>query len=730
MRLKLSGFIKSILFTGILVCTAMGRPSDDSLKALENIVVTGTKTEKALARTPVRTEVVTREDIERYNASNLYQILDRVPGIRMELQCNNCNFGLMRMGGLEGGYARVLIDGQPVYSGLAGVYGMQQIQAGLIERIEIVKGAGSALYGSDAIAGVVNVITRRPTPEPSMEIGGSIGVNPIDDQNRSGNPPIMSNVNFAASHRKGNFAARVAGQSNTTDEIDNNGDMATDRINSKNLGGTTKLSWYDAMGDKSTVDVMGRAIYENRKGGSIDKDADGNYFIDNALSPEGPGSEHIITERFEGGLTIEKELSSQTLIKAVANAVSHYRSATNGAAWEKLEGKNFSYSPFTLDDASEVAGLSPQPFLTKERTVVGEVNVAQPVKKNNTVLAGVQVKRTDVEENINGAGWVKRYFQDVGIFLQDEWDIVERLGFVAGVRYDMHRSEDYSVKSDYDESAINPRVSLRFTPFDELITRLSWGTGFRVPGDFSEDTHLCASAPKIQKSSKLDPERSMSFGLSADFKKNRLSTSISLFRTNIEDKVFLAEYSGSDNAFDLEWANAEGSACSQGFELGAGYELDFMELDGSYVFDYAQYEDEQIPGNEKSKNITRSPRHTGNINLAFLSDPDGESFVDGWRLDLGVKVVGSMFIERDGGVVEEYAEKGVLLNTIVETDPYALLDMKINKDINKVGLSIYLAAENLLNVVQERKQYDIDDAAMVFAPLYGTTVSIGFKKQF
>jgi outer membrane receptor for ferrienterochelin and colicins len=80
MRLKLSGFIKSILFTGILVCTAMGRPSDDSLKALENIVVTGTKTEKALARTPVRTEVVTREDIERYNASNLYQILEQSAG--------------------------------------------------------------------------------------------------------------------------------------------------------------------------------------------------------------------------------------------------------------------------------------------------------------------------------------------------------------------------------------------------------------------------------------------------------------------------------------------------------------------------------------------------------------------------------------------------------------------------------------------------------------------------
>jgi outer membrane receptor for ferrienterochelin and colicins len=398
----------------LIACVAGAQTSQDTVGALDDIVVTGTKTEKRIEMTPVKTEVVGKEDIEKFAACNLYQVLDGTPGIRMEQQCNNCNFSLMRMNGLEGGYAKVLIDGMPVYSGLAGVYGMQQIQAGLIERIEIVKGAGSALYGSDAIAGVVNVITKKPGPVPSMTIGGSTGFNPVDDKTKEGNVPLSSSVNFSATHRKDNFAAIIAGQSNTSQEIDNNADMATDRVNSKNLGGTTQLFWYDVLGDKSTIGLMGRAIYENRKGGSIEQDAKGNYYMDNALSPEGPGSEHIVTERFEGGLSIDKELPSRTLLKGMLNVVSHARSATNGAAWEKIDSLGATQIQDALSDPADVdysklAALSPQPFLTNERTIVGEINAAQPIGDiGNTILAGAQVKRTDVEENINGDGWVKR----------------------------------------------------------------------------------------------------------------------------------------------------------------------------------------------------------------------------------------------------------------------------------------------------------------------------------
>jgi outer membrane receptor for ferrienterochelin and colicins len=700
----------------------------DTLKSLDNVVVTGTKTEKALSLSAIKTDLISREDIERFASCNLYEILDGTPGIRIEQQCNNCNFSLLRMSGLEGGYAKILIDGMPVYSGLAGVYGMQQIQASLIERIEIVRGAGSALYGSDAIAGVINVITRKPSPPPSMDVGISAGGNPLDEKNRKGAIPKISNVSFSASQRKGDFAAVIAGQSNTADEIDSDGDFATDKIQSRNLGGTAKLYWFDLLGDKSTIGLMGRAIYEQRKGGGLQKDEKGNYFIDDPLSPEGPGSEHIITERFEAGMDVEKEFSTSTILKGLLNVVSHERSATNAAAWEKMLGQSIHQPEISEDDLVSLSKMSPKPFLTNERTVVGEVNIAQPLMENNTLLAGFQVKRTDVNENINGDGWYERFFQDIGIFIQDEWDIIDKIGIVAGVRYDMHRSEDELTNSDYDENSVNPRVSLRFTPVNELVTRLSWGTGFRVPGDFSEDAHLCASAPRIKKNNALEPERSMGFNASVDYNKNGLRAGLNLFRTDIEDKVVLGEYAGIDGAYDLVWENSDGKALTQGFELSGSYQNSFYKFGAGYSFTDARYDDEKIPGCSRSKYIPRTPKHNAHLDIGLFSDRAGDSFTDGWSFDLGARLIGSMYIERDAGVIEEYAAYN--LEPITKTDPYILADARINKRINSAGLDIYVAAENFTNTVQDRKVWDKVDAAMVFAPLYGTTFSVGIKKQF
>lgn len=712
-----------LVAAGFSILQAQDRAANDSLKALDQIVVTGTKTEKAIGQTPVRTDVITREDIERYASCNLYQILDGTPGIRMEQQCNNCNFSLLRMSGLEGGYAKILIDGMPVYSGLAGVYGMQQIQAGLIERIEIVRGSGSALYGSDAIAGVINVITRKPSPQPSMDVGAFVGVNPVNEKDRYGDTPLMTGVNFSAGHRKGNFAAIVAGQSNTADEIDNNGDLLTDRVQSKNLGGTTNLYWYDALGEKSTIGLMGRAIYEQRRGGGLQK-INGSYGIDNPLDP---GAEHIITERYETGLSIEKELPSATLVKGILNVVAHERSATNGAAWEKLLEATIDVDSITEDDFQWLADTSAKPFLTNERTVVGEINAAQPLGENNTLLAGVQVKRTDVEENINGDGWFARYFQDIGLFIQDEWDIHEKLGIVAGLRYDMHQSEDELTGSEYDESALNPRAALRFTAIPSLAARFSWGMGFRVPGDFSEDAHLCASAPRIQKNPLLKPERSMSFNVSLDYSKNNFTAGLVLNRTNIQDKVDLAEYEEPDEAYDLTWQNAEGTSYTQGFELNGGYEHSFFSVDVGYGFTDAQYEEEQIAGIEESKYVPRSPRHNAFLELGLFSDRAGTDFTDGWSLDMGARLLGSMYISRDIDIADYPGEN---LEEVVKTDPYVLVDARINKRFNSIGLDIYLAGENLTNTVQERKQWDVDDAAMMYAPIYGTTLMLGFDKEF
>lgn len=135
---------------------------------LSQVVVTGTRTSHFVKDVPIRTEVLTSQALTKKNAQNLYEALEGVPGIRVEQQCQFCNFSEVRMQGLGAEHTQVLIDGEPVYSGLAGVYGLQQFGTNDIDRLEVVKGAGSALYGSSAVAGAINIISKEPTYEPTV----------------------------------------------------------------------------------------------------------------------------------------------------------------------------------------------------------------------------------------------------------------------------------------------------------------------------------------------------------------------------------------------------------------------------------------------------------------------------------------------------------------------------------------------------------------------------------
>ena len=142
---------------------------------LEQVVVTATRTEHHLKDVPIRTEIISSEAIENKNASNIYEALEGTPGIRVESQCQFCNFTMVRMQGLGAEHTQVLINGQPIYSGLAGVYGLQQMSTVDVDKIEVVKGAGSALYGSGAIAGAINIVTKEPDFIPTTTLDLQLG---------------------------------------------------------------------------------------------------------------------------------------------------------------------------------------------------------------------------------------------------------------------------------------------------------------------------------------------------------------------------------------------------------------------------------------------------------------------------------------------------------------------------------------------------------------------------
>jgi len=687
----------------------------------EEVVVTGTRTPKAIKDVPVRTEIITPKKIKEKSAVNLYEALEAEPGIRVEQQCSNCNFSILRVEGLPGGYTQTLIDGQPIFTGLAGVYGLQQIQTGNIERIEVVKGSGSALYGSDAMGGVVNVIIKEPSLLPTMNLNASLGE--------------FGTNHFSAdgSMRRGKIGAVFSVQKDVGSAIDQTGggseppfnnigkDNYTDRVESDNFGGASKLHWYDALGANSKVKISGRVISEFRRGGNFDTWED----------PFDVDSEQIRTVRYETGIGFEKEFIKGEKVEFNYNFVNHDRNATNGAAWDKAleagmldddlnltpDGQAF-FNKYGFNRFKEE--WYPKPFILNEKLHIADIGYSQSFRGMHMFLAGMQYRKSNLDQSINGEESDK-HADDLGIYVQGDFFIRENMELVSGVRYDKHKSEDNLTRGKYNTSAINPRVALRYSPYEDFVIRVTVGTGFKVPYLFSEDLHLCASAPRIFKGPDLKSERALSLSLGADLYKVRYRVGLNIFRTNIKDKIefISAEEAEIPPGFDYKWSNV-GNAYTQGVEVVftgitmnnlLDYHFDIAYIDAK--FDEYRFTEKDYPsqndGWKYSNRIPRSPNWTGSSSLTFKPR--------NWQFLLNGTLTGSMYIDH---CPEEDAN-----NLIIEkTDPYFIFNAKITRMFG-TRLSLFIGAKNLFNYVQKNR--DSTDAAYIYAPLYGRIIYTGIN---
>jgi len=203
------------IFILILICFIETKAQQDSSTSMSRnvneVVITGTKTLRKKLENPVMVHVIDMKTLQNTQACNLSEGLKFQVGLRVETDCQTCNYTQLRMNGLQGGYSQILINGRPTFSALMSLYGLEQLPVNLIDRIEIVKGSGSSLYGSAAIGGTVNVITKLPK-KSSFDMGSTlqlIGGNAIDWVNQGNiswvNDTKNSGVNFNLSHRKRDF---------------------------------------------------------------------------------------------------------------------------------------------------------------------------------------------------------------------------------------------------------------------------------------------------------------------------------------------------------------------------------------------------------------------------------------------------------------------------------------------------------------------------------------------
>lgn len=518
----------------------------EDILQLEQIVVTGNRNETKKRHSATLVNVVNKHTFELVGASCLADGLNFQPGVRVENNCQNCGFNQVRINGLDGHYSQILINSRPVFSALAGVYGLEHIPATMIDRIEVMRGGGSALFGSSAIGGTINVITKDPvknSAEASHTLT-SIGVSGALDNNTVANGSVVGN--------NGKTGVFIYGQNRNRDEYDHNGDGFSEigTIKSKTLG----INSFFNLSSNSKLRAEYSCTDEFRRGGN---------------NLDMPAHQAMIAEQTDHNINTGN-ITYDIWSKDYINRYNVYMSLRN-----------------TERDSYYGSNMDPDAYGSTHDLVIAAGGQYIHTFDNLWFLPAEFVG--GIEYNYNylndiTLGYDHNITQKVNIYsayLQNEWRS-EKWGFLIGARLDKHSLIEHVI--------VSPRANIRFNPSQKLNFRLSYSTGFRAPQAFDEDFHIAIVGGErvvTVLADDLKQESSNSISFSADwyhnFNKVAANFMVELFYTNLKD-VFtikmLNEYDSKGNQVQERYngdgaivagANLEGKIVTDNnFEFQAG----------------------------------------------------------------------------------------------------------------------------------------------------------------
>jgi len=429
---------------------------------LNEVVISGTMKEVNRLESPVNVEVYTPVYFKKNPTPNIYDALQIVNGVRTQLNCQVCNTGDIHINGLEGPYTMVLIDGMPIVSSLSTVYGLSGIPNSMIERIEIVKGPASSLYGSEAVGGLINIITKKPQNAPLISadvFGTSWGEYNADlafKLKAGKKTDILTGINYF----------------NFQNKIDKNNDKFTDMTLQNRISIFQK--WNFQRKDNRLFSIAGRYMYEDRWGGDMrwNKSFRGGDSI---------YGESIYTKRWE--------------------VIGNYQLPTK----EKVV-LSFSYNNH---DQNSVYGNTP--YIADQKIGFTQLTWDKKLGRND-FLIGTAIRYTFYDDNTPGTATADSINQQnqpqktwlPGIFVQNEISITKKHKLLLGFRYDYN---------SYHGNIYTPRMAYKWTLNDKNIIRLNAGTGFRVVNLFTEDHAALTGARIVEIKNELNPEQSYNVNL-------------------------------------------------------------------------------------------------------------------------------------------------------------------------------------------------------------------------
>lgn len=427
---------------------------------LSEVVVTGTMKEMSRSASPIPVEIITPQLFKKNPTPSLFDAIGMVNGVQPQLNCNVCNTGDIHINGMEGPYTMILIDGMPIVSALSTVYGLSGIPNSMVERIEVVKGPASSLYGSEAMGGIINVITKNPDHAPllSADVFGTYW----------GEISADAAIKLSAKKSSGLLGLNYF---NYRNRIDKNKDNFTDLTLQNRISVFNKWSFHRQ--DNKLASLAARYVYEDRWGGEMN------------WNKSFRGSDIVYGESI---YTNRAELIGLYQLPTREKIYTQY-----SYNWHKQD----SWYGNTNYDAIQHVGFI-QSYWDKE------------FGKHHNFLLGASFRFTQYDDNTPATasedGLSNRPSKTPlpGIFIQDEWKIDQKNTLLGGYRfdYDQHHGKIHS-----------PRVAYKLSPNERNTLRASFGTGFRVVNLFTEDHAALTGARKVIIEEELNPERSLNSNL-------------------------------------------------------------------------------------------------------------------------------------------------------------------------------------------------------------------------
>ena len=654
--------------------------------ALDEVVLTANRSQTLRREAPALVNVLDSKLFDQTNAMCMAQGLNFQPGVRTENNCQNCGFSQVRINGLDGHYSQILIDSRPIFTSLNGIYGLEQIPSNMIDRIEVVRGGGSALYGASAIGGTINVITKEPVrnsaevSHTTTSIEGKGGM----ENNTTANVSVVS--------EDGKTGLYVYGQHHYRPGFDHDGDGYTELPNLRNQ--TLGLSAFYKFTPYSKLSLQYHNISEFRRGGN-------NLDL--------PPHEANITEQLDhdiNGGNLAYDLSSNDY-KNRLKAYFSFSNTTRKSYYGGIGEGSF---------ADRIAAQKAYGRTTDFTTVTGLQYLHQfdnLLFMPSDLTLGAEYNHDALKDKIIGYNHLlEQKSRIASAYLQNEWKN-KTWSFLLGWRIDKHNLIRHAIFS--------PRVNLRYNPTENINLRASYSSGFRAPQAFDEDLHVgFAGGERIvtRLASGLKEERSHSFSLSADLYQTIGSVQTNFliegFYTHLTDVFALRQLNTKDSEGNrvqeryngsgakVLGLNLEGKAAfTSWFQLQAG-----MTLQQSHYDEETEW-DEDAP---KVKKFMRTPSAYGYFTASFTPLKNLSASLSG-------NYTGRMLVGHAKHTLEDGTEVGP---EAVDTPAFFTLNTKLAYNIrlsDYVKLELNAGIQNLTNAYQ--KDFDKGwgrDSAYIYGP--------------